>query len=204
MFFILVVGLLMAGWFIAKRVVASYVLRTQKQREFDSGNAQQFYTAYSDFFAIWKLWNYYLERSENELPDHGEYEIPHASPLGFADTGDTWRKGFWTRYSSNCPRRTGWIRRATSSCSGVSARRSNRSARRSKTNKPLNWKDPEHPDYLVFKRLASCIALLIGGEKFRTINPLDQHSDAFRQVTSGRWDRAWNSREHAGAPVRRK
>ena len=132
------------------------------------------------------------ERSlrRHELPDHGEYEIPHASrwelltrtyiaegsldaiflklasvrkltPVAIEQLG-RFRQGFQTLGEAI------------------------------KNNKPLSWKDAEHPDYLVFKRLASSTAMLIGGE-----NPgpqaADRRADAFRQITSGRWERSWSS-----------
>ena len=61
-----------------------------------------------------------------------------------------------------------------------------------KNNKPLTWKDPEHPDYLVFKRLASGAAVVISSEKLGT-QAADLRADAFRQITSGRWERSWSS-----------
>jgi hypothetical protein len=164
--------------------------RRRKQAEFDASNARQFHTAYMDFFAIWKLWNHYLDHGENELPDHGEYEIPHASrwelltrtyiaegtidavflkltaarrlPPGEIEMLGRFRQGFQTLGNAI------------------------------KSNKPLNWKDPEHPDYLVFKRLASSVAILINGESVGA-QAADLRADAFRQITSGRWERAWSS-----------
>jgi hypothetical protein len=70
-------------------------------------------------------------------------------------------------------------------------------------NKPLNWHDTEHPDYLVFRRLASGVALLITGETLG-LQAADQRADAFRQITSARWERSQrtsDSRAEAKAAV---
>lgn len=187
--FLVLVATLLVASFIARRLIKCCALR-QKQREFDSTNSQQFNTAYLDFFAIWKLWNHYIEHGENELPDHGEYEIPHATRwelltriyIAEGSVDAVFLKLSSTRkLSPGAIEMLGRFRQAFHSL-GVAI----------KNNKPLGWKDAEHPDYLVFKRLASGVALLISGEELGA-QASDMRADSFRQITSNRWERSWGS-----------
>jgi hypothetical protein len=187
--FLSLLGALLVGWFIAGRLIANRAQR-EKQREFDSSNAQQFHTAYMDFFAIWKLWNHYLDHGENELPDHGEYEIPHAS---------RWELLTRTYIAEGSLEAVFLKLSATRKLSPSSVELLGRFRQGFETlglaiknNKPLPWKDHEHPDYLVFKRLASSVAVLINGENLGA-QATDLRADAFRQITSGRWERSWSS-----------
>ena len=50
-----------AGWYIGKRLTASWAY-SQKQAEQDLTAAADFHGLYGDFFAIWKLWNYFVRR----------------------------------------------------------------------------------------------------------------------------------------------
>ena len=44
------------GWLVGQRLTYAWSVR-QKRREFQLSSAQQFYLAYGEFFAVWKLWN---------------------------------------------------------------------------------------------------------------------------------------------------
>ena len=180
---------LLVAWFIAARLIA-LCARRQKQKDFDSANAQQFHTAYTDFFAIWKLWNHYLDHGENELPDHGEYEIPHASRwelLTRTYIAEGTLDAVFLKVTS-----TRKLTPASIELLGRFRQAFHSLGQAITSNKPLNWKDSEHPDYLVFKRLASSAGALIGGENLGA-QATDLRSDAFRQITSGRWERTWSS-----------
>ena len=178
-FFVLCTTLLVGSCF-AKRLIKFCALR-QKQREFDTANTQQFQAAYMDFFAIWKLWNHYIEQhGESELPDHGEYEIPHATRwelLTRAYIAEGSVDAVFLKISSARKLTPGAIEllgrfRQAFHALGLAI----------KNNKPLGWKDAEHPDYLVFKRLASGVAVLISGEDLGA-QAADMRSDSFRQIT---------------------
>ena len=187
--FLVSIATLLPCWFIAARLIAGWSLR-RKKREFDTANAQQFHTAYMDFFAIWKLWHHYLDHGENELPDHGEYEIPHASRwelLTRTYIAEGSIEAVFLRLSS--ARR---LAPDTIELLGRFRQGFQTLGQSIKNNKPMPWKDPEHPDYLVFKRLASSVAVLINGESLGP-KAADLRADAFRQITSGRWERTWSS-----------
>lgn len=187
--FVSLAAALIVAWFIASRLIASCA-RRQKQKEFDTANAQQFHTAYMDFFAIWKLWNHYLDHGENELPDHGEYEIPHASRwelLTRTYIAEGTLEAVFLKVTSARK-----LTPASIELLGRFRQAFHTLGQAITSNKPLNWKDAEHPDYLIFKRLASGAAAIIAGETLGA-QATDLRSDAFRQITSGRWDKTWSS-----------
>ncbi|HWB58157.1 MAG TPA: hypothetical protein VG733_01635 [Chthoniobacteraceae bacterium] len=180
---------LVAAWFILARLIAAWG-RRERQQEIDSANALQFNTAYTDFFAIWKLWSHYLDHGENELPDHGEYEIPHASRWELLTRTYIAEGTIDALFLKLASARK--LSPATVEMLGRFRQGFHTLGVAIKTNKPMPWKDPEHPDYLVFKRLASSVAALIAGENLGT-QAADVRADAFRQITSGRWERSWSS-----------
>ena len=182
-------ALLLVAWFAAVGLFAS-AARRKKQAEFDTANAQQFQTAYMDFFAIWKLWEHYLDHGENELPDHGEYEIPHASRWELLTRIFIAEGSIDAVFLKLTAARK--LTPATIEMLGRFRQGFHTLGQAIKTNKPMPWKDAEHPDYLVFKRLATSVAALISGETLGT-QALDMRADAFRQITSGRWERTWSS-----------
>ena len=55
------------GWIIGLRLTYKWNVR-QKRRELQLSATHQFYAAYGEFFAVWKLWNR-LDRSSKSLDD---------------------------------------------------------------------------------------------------------------------------------------
>ena len=47
---------LLLGWLVGQRLTYRWNIR-QKRREAQLSTTQQFYSAYGEFFAVWKLWN---------------------------------------------------------------------------------------------------------------------------------------------------
>lgn len=197
-FLVLTTALAVAGC-IAKRVVAAAAMRF-RQREIDSANAAHFYGSYADFFSIWKLWNHYLDVAESDLAEHGSHEVPHASRwdlLARVHAAEGHLESLFLKLSSArklLPEEVELLGRFRTAFQAL--------GQAIHANKPLPWRDAEHPDYLVFKRLASSVALLISDEKVG-LNTLDQRADAFRQITSARWERSWTS-ESAPADSRQR
>jgi hypothetical protein len=173
------------GWFILSSLLTGWACR-QRQKEFEFGNVRDFHAAYSDFIAIWKLWNHYLERHDSDLPDdHGDYEFPHA---------ERWE--LLTRaYMAEGNIESTFLKLASAhnltpdeiEMLGRFRQGFQLLGEAIRGNKPFAWHDPDHPDYLIFKRLASCIATLISSEDPGS-QVLDQRADAFRQITSNRWE----------------
>ncbi len=178
--------------FFARRLVKCCALR-QKQRGIRFHQRTAISHGLHGFFAIWKLWNHYIEQHGEaaELPDHGEYEIPPCHPLGAADPGvycgGLGGCGVSSKISSARKLAPGEIEtlgrfRQAFHALGLAI----------KTTKHWHGKTREHPDYLVFKRLASGVAVLINGENLGA-QAADVRADSFRQITSNRWERSWSS-----------
>ena len=62
-------------WFVGQRLTVFWNLR-QKQRENDLATARDFHSLYGEFFAIWKLWDYYVEyRKSKSLPEVSQWSL---------------------------------------------------------------------------------------------------------------------------------
>jgi hypothetical protein len=48
------------GWIVGQRLTNYWSLR-QKHHEINLSAAQDFHRLYGEFFALWKLWNYYIQ-----------------------------------------------------------------------------------------------------------------------------------------------
>ena len=174
--------------FIVKRLLDYWQTR-QKSREFDTANLKQFHSAYADFFAVMKLWNHCVEHNEDELPSAGEYELPHATRwelLTRAYMVESSLEAIFLKLSATwnlTPVETELLGRFRQAIHTL--------GNSIKSNKPLKWESADQGEYLIFNRLASSVARLIGGEN-ATAKTSEQHAEAFRQITSPRWERIWN------------
>ncbi len=68
--------LLGLAWLVTQRVSVFWNLR-QKQKENDLSTARDFHAIYGEFFAIWKLWNYYVMDvlDLKQLPDASRWTL---------------------------------------------------------------------------------------------------------------------------------
>ena len=63
------------GWLVGQRLTLGWNLR-QKRRELDLSNAKEFQALYGEFFAVWKLWNYYTrDIGDKSLPGASRWEL---------------------------------------------------------------------------------------------------------------------------------
>src|SRR5262249_35067117 len=54
--------LLALAWGVGHRISTSWTLH-QKKKENDLTTARDFHSLYGEFFAVWKLWNYFLKEA---------------------------------------------------------------------------------------------------------------------------------------------
>jgi|GEM_PF-1873981 len=184
---VLVFALFVAS-FLVRRLLAKRSLQ-QKQTAFDAANAREFQSAYMDFFAIWKLWDHYLDHNENALPDHGEHEVPHATRwelLARAYMAESTLESIFLKLACE-----GLLEPDEMEILGRFRRAFQTLGEAIKNNKPLAWNDPEHTEYLAFKRLATSVSLLIDGDASAP-NAAASSADMLRQITSNRWERSWS------------
>ena len=174
--------------FVIRRLLDNWQTK-QKAREFDATNLKQFHSAHADFFAVMKLWNHCVEHNEDELPSAGEYELPHATRwelLTRAYMVESSLEAIFLKISA------AWnLTPVEIELLGRFRQAIHVLGKSIKNNKPLNWDNPDQGEYLIFNRLASSAARLIGGEN-TTAKTSEQHAEAFRQITSPQWQHIWN------------
>ena len=61
------------GWIVGQALTYRWNIR-QKRRELQLSATQQFYAAYGEFFAVWKLWNR-LDRSSDSAIGERQWEL---------------------------------------------------------------------------------------------------------------------------------
>ena len=63
------------GWFVGSRISNHWTL-IQRRKELDLETAQTFHKLYGEFFALWKLWNYFIHDIGAEaLPEASRWEL---------------------------------------------------------------------------------------------------------------------------------
>lgn len=161
---------------VGKRLVIYWDLR-QKQRENDLAAAQEFHRLYSEFLAVWKLWNNYLEISPSVV--EGRKEL-----LFRACTAEGELESLFVRLASS--------RKLDEEQIGLLGRfrQGYQSLREAISDgKALDWRASSDPKYIAFKKLATGVALLIVSEQ----QPADSvaRAAALIRITSNEWERNW-------------
>ena len=173
------VVLLVLAWFIGQGLTVRWNLR-QKRREFDLATARDFHSLYGEFFAIWKLWNYYSRDVGAEaLVGASRWEL-----LKRACEAEGKLEATLVRLA--CDRSLGpddIEKLGTFRQLYQSLRQAIRDA------KPLTWDHADYPPYVAFKELAPEIArLIVADDRPRLAS--GEASAALRQITSNRWEGA--------------
>jgi len=146
------------GWVIGKQLTVLWS-RRQKQNEQDLDAARDFHGLYGEFFALWKLWNYYVR-------DLGAEALPGASRWQLLDRA----------CASEAKLESTLVRLASEkSLTGKDIdtlgrfRQRYQQLRESiRDNVPLEWDHSEHPDYMEFKALApQVVAIIVGSGRVR-------------------------------------
>lgn len=147
--------LLGIGWLIGKRLSIVWSQR-QKQREQDLVAAQEFHAAYGEFFATWKLWNYWLLDHGQELPSiSARWNILERACQAEAKLEATLiRLASERKLTTEDIETLGRFRQLFQTL-----RESIRDGKR------LNWNHSDHPQYAEFKRLGSKVAAIVGSHQ---------------------------------------
>ncbi|WP_058187341.1 hypothetical protein [Terracidiphilus gabretensis] len=161
-----------------QRLTAYWNLR-QKRRELQLSALQQFYGAYGDFFAVWKLWNR-LDRESKDAPER-TWELHKRAASAEAIVEST-----MVRLASEMKlldfdiRDLGRFRQAFQQL--------RQSIRK---NQDLEWPSSECPEYKSFKTLAVHCARIIS--KAWPDRPIaaDLATTQLLQITSNKWEHDW-------------
>ena len=174
----LVTALVLLGlaWFVGQRLTVAWNLR-QKQKEHDLATARDFHALYGEFFAIWKLWNYYIR-------DVGAESFEGASRWNLLDRAcEAEGKLESTLVRLACERSLDDKDIEVLGCFRQLYQQLREAIR---DNKPLPWDYSEHPYYVAFKTLAPQVASLIVGRD-TPLPAWEAMSRALINITSGEW-----------------
>jgi hypothetical protein len=179
---------LLAAWILGRSLISFWSCK-QKKRDLDFDLSRKFHTAYEDFFAIWKLWNHQREQGDQSLPDHGEFEpqeVSRAELLHTVGNAEGSVEAILVTLAS-----TRDLSQAEVEMLGRFHQAFGTLRDAISKNKQLAWNDPEHAEYLAFKRLASGVVMLIHGSN--PASPAAQKRiESLRQITSSRWEKVWS------------
>ncbi len=175
--------ILSLGWFVGQKFTYKWNVR-QKHRELQLSAVQQFYVAYGEFFAVWKLWNR-LDYSSAEK-DARKWELHKRAAAAEAII-----EGILVKLASELAlgdEGIGDLGRF---------RQAFQQLRQSiRMEEPLPWPNSESPEYVTFKTLAVRVSALLGTE-WPDCRPTSQlAADQLLAITSNRWEKSWVALSH--------
>lgn len=169
--------LLGLAWGVTQRVSVIWNLR-QKRRENDLASARDFHTVYGDFFAIWKVWNYFRrDVGAGAFPQASRWELlVRASNAEGKLESTILRLACEKDLSVEDLEHLGKFRQLYQKL---------RQAIRD--DRALEWNSSEDSQYLEFKRLAPLIAAKFAPQ----VGPYDAGA-AMREITSNKWEHVFD------------
>jgi hypothetical protein len=169
---------LVLGWFIGQKLTYTWNVR-QKRREMQLSASQQFYIAYGEFFAVWKLWNR-LDQTKDNFEER-KWEL-----LKRAAAAEATVEGTLVKLCSELSLDTNQI--VVVGCFRQAFQQLREHIQRGKI---LPWYGSETPEYKRFKALAVNIAALLNSRWPDTSNSLHRSSEQLLNVTSNQWEHTW-------------
>jgi hypothetical protein len=166
------------AWAVGQRLAAHWAVR-QKIRESSIAAANEFYRYYGEFFAIWKLWNYYLkERDQSEFPEHTRWQFLERAAAAEAGIETTMVKVATERVLGHADIRAMGEFRQLYQCLRESIR----------DDRKLDWYSADHPEYLRFKKGSCHLASLIASIDHSKLPTVKAACDALIDITSNSWE----------------
>ncbi|PTB17302.1 hypothetical protein C9I57_28490 [Trinickia symbiotica] len=184
------VVLLALAWFVGQRLTVAWNLR-QKQKENDLATARDFHALYGEFFAIWKLWNYYVR-------DVGAKSLEGASRWALlvrACEAEAKLETTFVRLA--CEQR---LKPDDIAVLGHFRQVYQQLRQAIRDNRPLAWDSATHADYLLFKTLAPQVASLIVGES-GLAGDRDVAASVLVEITSNKWENWAGPSAHKTAAI---
>ncbi len=164
------------GWVVGQRLTLNWNLR-QKRRELDLSNAKEFQSLYGEFFAVWKLWNYYVrDIGDKSLPGASRWEL-----LNRACTAEAGMEAIFVRLASERNLSEGQVHSL-----GQFRQLYQKLREVIRDNEPLQWNHSEHPEYMNFKCLGAKVAYFIVSDEDKDKAAAAKHADALVGITSNR------------------
>jgi len=169
---------LAVGWLFGQRLTYVWNIR-QKRRELQLTASQQFYSAYGEFFAVWKIWNR-LDHQASSFDDR-RWEL-----LIRAAGAEAIIEGMLVKLSAEVTLESSQIETL------ARFRQAFQQLRESvRDSHPLPWSSSEHPGYKIFKGSAVRFAALLA-ENWRSSPPSSERaSRQLMEITSNKWMSTW-------------
>jgi hypothetical protein len=167
--------------------IAHYWNLRQRSRELDLETAKEFHTHYGEFFATWKLWNYYLENAESVI----EKDI-HWQLLSRASAAEGGMESILSKLASH--RRLSDQMVIDLACFRQAFQRLRECIRK---EAPLNWYSSDVPEYARFKELTGRVSQLIYAKRW-VLNPV-RRQDVWARVTDNEWEDIWHDAQQCAA-----
>jgi hypothetical protein len=171
--------LLALTWFVGQRLAYQWNVR-QKRRELQLASLQQFYLAYGEFFAVWKLWN----RLERKAPtfDDRRWELWKRAATAESTVEATLVKlSLEIDLDENDINNLGRFRQAFQQL-----RESIRD------NVILPWPSGDCPEYRTFKALSVVVAALLNNSEWSSSSISRRRTqEQLEKITSNQWERDW-------------
>lgn len=168
--------LLGLAWLVGQRLTVGWNLR-QKQKEYDLSTARDFHALYGEFFALWKLWNSYLNnRRANGLPENTGWDL-----LDRACVAEGKLESTLVRLACEKP-----LSNRDIEILGQFRQIYQMLRETMRADEPLRWNNANHPDYLAFKTLAPQVSSMIVGQVSRS-SP-SEPSEVLKEITANKWE----------------
>lgn len=154
----------------------------QKQREMDLSTAENFHRLYGEFFAVWKLWNYFIR-------DIGSAALPGASRWELLKRATDAEAGIEAILGKLASQRSlapevvndlGKFRQAYQTLRETIG-----------DGVPLNWKYSSDARYQNFKKLATAVAALIHSGRKSGNADARKRGENWLEITSNTWEDNW-------------
>jgi hypothetical protein len=134
---------------------------------------------YGEFFAVWKLWNYYVrDVGPNALEDASRWQL-----LLRACEAEGKLESTLVRLACERP-----LNAADVEVLGSFRQRYQELREAIRDGQPLTWDSSEHPSYVHFKSLAPQVASLIVGSG-RNVPTGHAAAAVLKEITSNKWER---------------
>jgi hypothetical protein len=165
------------GWAIGQQLTYRSNIR-QKRREFQLSATQQFYAAYGEFFAVWKLWNR-LERDDKF--DERRWELHKRAAAAEAIV-----EGTLVKLASELA-----LDRHQLATLGRFRQAFQQLRQSIRENLMLEWNYADHPEYKAFKELATRVAALLTADWWGRPPTDEQAASQLIEITSNSWQENW-------------
>jgi hypothetical protein len=167
---------LFVGWLFGQRLTYLWNVR-QKRREFQLAASQQFYSAYGEFFATWKLWN----RVERNLPD---FEARRWELQKRAAAAEATVEAILVKLSSELT-----LSQIEIETLGLFRQAFQHLREAIREGCVLSWTTSEHPEYSVFKGLATRVSALLAREWHGPPPSAEEAESQLLSIAANHWEK---------------